>query len=101
MMYLLFSVDTICAIINAVWIWKATNMNMIQQFGIVMRKYWHFMALKLTYMMFCHFVTNDVNLGVDTSGKFEWITPEGRLNLLYNSTEISYDQKSMILSPEI
>lgn len=100
-MYLLFSIDSVCAIINSVWIWKATNINMIQQFAKVIRKYWHFMAMKLSYMMFSHFVVNDVNLGVDTSAKFEWITPEGRLNLLYNSSELSYDEKSMILSPEI
>ena len=100
-MYLLFLIDTICAIINSVWIWKATNINMIQQYARVIRKYWYFMAMKLSYMMFSHFVANDVNLGVDTTFKFEWITPEGRVNLLYNSTELTYDEKSMILSPEI
>ena len=39
-----------------------------------------------------YFVSIDVNFGADSSGKFEWITPEGRLNLIYNSTHFTAEE---------
>ena len=67
---------------------------MFREFAAVLAKYWHFIAVKLAHLMARHFGSNDVNLGADISGKFEWITPEGRLNLIYNSTDLSDEEKS-------
>ena len=100
-MRILFAVDTVSVIVNSTTLWKVMNVNMLREFAEVLGKYWYFIVIKQAYQMAFYFAGSDVNFGNDFSGKFEWITPEGRLNLLYNSTEISYDQKSMILSPEV
>ena len=97
MMLLLFAVDTISAVINSICIWKATKIDMLQEFCCVLRKYWYFMAIKLSYTMAGYFMTNDINLGLDTSGKFEWITPEGRLSLIGNASDLTFDGKFNIL----
>ena len=41
------------------------------------------------------FASKDVNLGIDSSGKFEWITSEGRRNLIQNATYRDEEEKSM------
>ena len=39
-MFILFSVDTLFATINAICIWKIIKVNMLQEFGGVIKKYW-------------------------------------------------------------
>ena len=38
-----------------------------------------------------YFAMNDVNFGADLRGKYEWITNEGRMNLLSNSTDLNHN----------
>ena len=96
-MGILFAVDTVSVIVNSTTLWKVMNVNMLREFAEVLGKYWLFMAIKLAYTMSSYFVGSDVNFGGDFSGKFEWITPEGRLNLVYNSTDLSDEEKSKFL----
>ena len=93
-MGILFAVDTVSVVVNSTLLWKVMNVDMFREFAAVLAKYWHFIAVKLAHLMARHFGSNDVNLGADISGKFEWITPEGRLNLIYNSTDLSDEEKS-------
>ena len=94
-MSFLFSVDTIGAIINAICLWKLTNLNMFKEFAGVIKKYWYFLVFNLSVNL--NFYMRDVNLGIDSSGKFEWITSEGRLNLILNSTDLTNEEKSIFL----
>ena len=96
-MGILFAVDTVSAIFNSTILWKVMNVNMLREFAEVLGKYWYFIAIKLAYNMSFYFATSDVNFGGDFTGKFEWITPEGRLNLVYNSTDLSDIEKSKFL----
>ena len=40
----------------------------------------------------------DINMGMDTSKNFNWITSEGRDIVILNSTELTYEEKSMLLT---
>ena len=95
MMFLLYSVDTISATINSIVLWKFTKINMLNEFCGVLTKYWLFMVIKLSHLISSYFASNDVNFGIDFSGKFEWLTPEGRLNLIQNATNPSFEGSSM------
>ena len=73
-------------------------MNMIQNFYQVLRKYWFYMAIKLAYYMSSMFVTLDINFGSDGTGEFKWITQQGWLELVSNSTDLTYDEKAKLLN---
>ena len=62
-----------------------------------LHKHWLFFVIKLGAIMSAYFSTTDINLGMDSSRKFDWITSEGRHCLIYNSTELSDYEKSMLL----
>ena len=95
MMVLLYSVDVISASINAILLWKFTKINMQKEFCGVLTKYWLFMVIKLSHLISSYFASHDVNFGMDFSGKFEWVTHEGRLNLIQNATDPSYEESSI------
>ena len=97
-MLLLFSVDILSVLINSVCLRKIANMNMIQNFYQVLRKYWFYMAIKLAYYMSSMFVTLDINFGSDGTGEFKWITQQGWLELVSNSTDLTYDEKAKLLN---
>ena len=87
-MLFLFGIDTLAATVNAIILWKVMNINMLQEFYGVLSKYWFFIFIKLSFANAGYFAINDINFGLDSSGKFEWITPAGRLNLICNSTNL-------------
>ena len=97
-MLLLFSVDILSVLINSVCLRKMANMNMIQNFYQVLRKYWFYMAIKLAYYMSSMFVTLDINFGSDGTGEFKWITQQGWLELVSNTTDLTYDEKAKLLN---
>ena len=94
-MCFLYAVDTIGAAINWIALWKVTKINMLQEFRGVLTKYWLFVVIKLSYPMTSYFSSHDVNFGFDSSGQFEWITPEGRLNLIHYSTDLTNEENFM------
>ena len=49
--------------------------------------YWYFIAPKLAMIVAANFATNDINLGMDATRNFDWITTEGRLSLMNISLE--------------
>ena len=77
-------------------LWKMINLSVLQEFATALSKYWRFMVIQFGFLISIYFSTSDVNFGVDSSGKFEWITPEGRLNLILNSTDLTNEDKSML-----
>ena len=97
-MSILFVVDLFSVIINSIWLWKVLNVSILLEFRRVLGKYWFFMATKLAFNMATYFATNDINLGMDRTWSFEWITEEGWKNLVKNSTDITDEEKSDILS---
>ena len=85
-MFFLFGIDSLSAVLNSLILWKVLNVNMLQEFGDIISKYWIFIVFKLSNNLQGYLATTDVNFGLDTSGNFEWITTEGRQNIIDNST---------------
>ena len=64
----------------------------------VLNEYWYFIAIYLSLnaaYMFCSF---DVNFGNDPSGSFSWITNEGWINLINNSTALTNEEKAELIA---
>ena len=87
MMSLLFGVDTLCIFLNSFILFKFTDVNLYQHFCEILKKYWPFMAIKFALNLCGNFAANDINFGMDSTGKIEWITSEGISKLMVNSTE--------------
>ena len=56
------------------------------------------MAIKLGFNMSTYFSGNDINLGLDGTYKFDWITHDGWMELIYTSTDITAEEKSKLLA---
>ena len=47
------------------------------------------------------FVTKDINLGMDSTGEWNWITNDGRASLINGSTVLSNEEKDRLLNSSI
>ena len=97
MMLLLFVVDTISVMINSFILWRLTDVKLFQECCLILKKYWIFMAIKLSVSMCGQYSTNDINLGMDSTGNFRWITKKGRFQLISNATNLTEEEKAMLL----
>ena len=93
----LFAIDTLSVIINSICLWKMANINVIQEFCRVIRKYWLTIAIFLTANMTIYFSANDINNGIDKTGSFLWITDVGWRKLVNSSNYLTNEEKSKTL----
>ena len=101
MMLILFGVDTLSVLVNSFILATFTNVSLFKEFCRMMKTYWHFIAVKFAMSMMIMFVTKDINLGMDSTGKWDWITNDGRINLINNSIDLSYEEKSQLLNASV
>ena len=73
-MFGLFAMDLVSLSLNSAIVWMKSNVNIVQEFCYVLKKYWPVLVLKLTYHMYSYFLSNDVNNGYDMTFKFSWLT---------------------------
>ena len=97
MMILLFGVDVFSTLINSFVLLISTNVTLLREFSPILKRYWHFFAIKYASNIFIMFATKDINLGMDTTGEFNWITNDGRIRLINGSTDLSCEEKSLLL----
>ena len=97
-MLILFVFDIISVIVTSIVLWKVANINMLQEFRDGIDKYWLFFIIKLGQLLTGYFGTSDINFGMDSSGNFDWITPEGRQILIYNSTDLTNEEKILLMA---
>ena len=97
-LFTLFAADTASMLLNAIVLWKFTGIIFMQEFCKVIKKYKSILAIKLAWACFHFFFLNEINLGMDWSFKFMWITNEGRLALYQNSTDLSNDEKVFLIT---
>ena len=95
-MSILFVVDTLSAIITSIIFWKVLKVNMAQEYCRVLTKYWFLIAIPLDQAMSLYFATDDVNLGLDDSHTYSWISNEGRQQVINTSNVFGYEDKAMI-----
>ena len=100
-MTILFVVDTLSIILNAFCLWKVVKINILPEFYRTISKYWYFMTINLGYVMNVYFSTTDINLGMDQTQSFQWITNEGWINLVNTSTYLSSQEKTELISKVI
>ena len=98
MMILLFGFDIFSTLINSFVLSISTNIKLLREFCSIMKRYWHFFAIKYASNILLMFVIKDINLGMDTTGEFNWITNDGRIELINGSTDLSYEEKSVLLN---
>ena len=70
---------------------------MLNEFCRVLSKYWFFIAVKLALNMIAYFATNDINMGMDGTLTFQWMSQEGWINLVNNSNELTVEEKNDLL----
>ena len=83
----LFVVDLICMALNSSTIWVSCNVNVFNEFGILLQKYWWIIAMNFANKAGT-FTGNDVNLAFDFTYEFNWITSNDTLSTTGNSTNI-------------
>ena len=101
MMFLLFGVDVFSVLVNSFILTTLTSVNLFREFCRIIKEYWYFIAIQLAVKMMVYFATRDINLGMDSTGEWDWITNDGRISLIYNSTDLSNEEKSLLLNASI
>ena len=97
-MLILFALDMMSLLFNAFYLWKSLRINALTGFCRVLEKYWYIMAIFLAYYMITYFVGNDINLGLDETMSFQWISNEGWIKLVNTSSFLSSDEKIELIS---
>ena len=97
-MGILFVFDLLSVLVTSVVLWKVASINMFQEFRDGIDKYCLFLMIKLGTQFASYFALSDINLGMDSTGNFDWITPEGRQSLIYNSTDLTDEEKMTLLT---
>ena len=101
MMSLLFGVDALSMVANTLILLKWTDVNLFQEVCRTIKRYWLLMVIRLSISFYTNFATRDINVGMDATGEWGWITKEGRFQLIRNSTDLSDEEKFILLSEEI
>ena len=97
-LFVLFAIDTTSAVLNGFCLWKICNIDIFQEFCRILKYYWYIMFVQLVTNVTLTLIANDINLGMDWTLGFQWTTEEGRLMLIYNSSDISEAEKASLLS---
>ena len=92
----LFTIDLICMCLTALSLYNFCNLNVLQEFCKLLKKYWWMMMLQFSGIVL-NFGINDINFGMDNTGDFQWITDDGRYDLIRNSVELSLEEKAKLL----
>ena len=95
--FAMFLIDLVALSLNGISLWIYAKINIAKEFCLVLKKYWFIMALSISLPLFLKSFATDINLGIDRTFEFDWITKEGRLQLIQNSTEISREEKLFLL----
>ena len=92
----MFVID-ICAMISGViLLWIFAHIDLLRECCKFLKRYWFIFAMKIATVA-VHWASLDVNAGNDTTLKFRWITDDGRLQMIWNSTDLSSGEKDALL----
>ena len=71
---------------------------MLEEFCRMIRKYWYFMGINIALVTTLSITSTDINMGMDGTHSYEWVTNEGWMNLLNKSNHLTNEQKAAIIS---
>ena len=97
-MVILFVFDVLSVLVTSGVLWKVASINMLQEFRDGIDKYWLFFIIKLGSFWAGYFALTDINLGMDSTWSFDWITPEGRRCLINNSIDLTDEEKMTLMT---
>ena len=97
-MSILFGVDTMSFLMNSFCLWKVLNVNMLSETYRVLSKYWYFIAIYLSSNTNSNICSLDINIGYDPSASFLWITNEGWVTLVNDSTALTNEEKARLIA---
>ena len=95
-MLLMLIFDLFAMVISGIFLKYSCKMDLFQLFCNMIDEYWMVFMVKLPIIVM-FFAVRDVNFGFDYSGKYSWITDEGRFKIICNSSHISEEEKSLLL----
>ena len=95
---ILIGIDLISVAANTILVTKFGNADLIKQFCKVLSDYWMILTILMMHPVFVYFMMNDINLATDMTLKFEWITEQGRMKFIHNSTDLTHVEKRFLLS---
>ena len=94
---MLFLIDVANLLISAAFFQISSNVYFIKEVSKVLEANWlHFFVL-LCGISYQLFALNDINLGMDFTGSFNWTTREGRFRIICSANELSSLQKAAIM----
>ena len=91
----MIGIDLISMVISALLLWKFGKINMINEFCYLMKNYWFILTIKVLRDIIIYFAGNDLNMGCPYAGT-EWISDEGRIQMILNSTYLTDTEKSLL-----
>ena len=65
------------------------GVNIVQAYCEVLRKYRLFLAITLAHIFVIYFASTDINMGMDDTLAFEWISNEGWISLVNGSINLT------------
>ena len=98
MMILLFVVDALSVWVNSFILSTVTKISLFRECCRIMKRYWHFIAIKFALKLTLMFATKDINMGMDVTGEWNWITNDGRISMINGSINLSNEEKYMLLN---
>ena len=93
----MFGIDVLSVFLNTYCLSKFANTNFSQHILKFIRKYWILLTLRLALDISWYFGFNDINVGMDMTTKFSWISDEGRMHFINCSIELTAEQKELLL----
>ena len=97
-MTILFGVDMLSFFITVICFWKIAKVDMLQEFCRIIGQYWYYMAIILAFITAGGIITTDINLGMDESQSYQWITNDGWINLVNQSTHLTNEEKAELIA---
>ena len=94
-LFQMIGIDLVSIVISGLLLWKFGKINMINEFCYLMKNYWFILTIKVLRDIIIHFAGNDLNMGSPWSGT-EWISNEGRIQMILNSTYLTDTEKSLL-----
>ena len=77
---------------------KLTGIDLYEELRKTMKRYWTVIAVKFAICSCGYFASKDVNLGVES--EWGWITQEGWVQLINNTTDIPDEEKAILLASQ-
>ena len=99
-MFQMFSIDVVAMILSSIVLYYYCKVNFVKEFCSIMKKNWIILIVKLPILT-QHFGHNDINIGLDYTMKFLWISVEGRNQLISNDSNLSMQEKAILINGTI